>query len=360
MVALDLVIYGQHVAFHKIPALWRLHRMHHTDLDIDASTGLRFHPLEMALSLGLKLAAVVALGAAPLAAVLFEVILNAVTLFNHGNMRLGKGLDRAIRALIVTPDMHRIHHSALRAETDSNYGFNLSCWDRLFGTYCAMPSKGYDGMTIGLEEFRDPKWLGIAWMLVTPFHRTRRRPSRAKGSAMKTLLLLRHAKAEAHSGPSGDHARGLTARGQKASGDMGTYLTRHGPLPELIICSDARRATETLDGVLVALAGHPRVEVEPRIYLAEPDTILRRLRKADDRFGTVMIIGHNPGLEDLTRDLVAQPAQGAGAKAYERMSAKFPTAGLAEIVFDLESWALADYGAGRLEAFVVPRDLAEG
>ena len=171
VVLLDLVIYGQHVAFHRIPILWRVHRMHHTDLDIDASTGLRFHPVEMALSLGLKVVAVVALGASPLAVILFEVILNGVTLFNHGNIRLGTRTDAALRAVIVTPDMHRIHHSALRVETDSNYGFNLSCWDRLFGTYRAAPAKGYDGMTIGLEDFRDPKWLGIAWMLATPFLR---------------------------------------------------------------------------------------------------------------------------------------------------------------------------------------------
>ena len=183
VILLDLVIYGQHVAFHKVPALWRIHRMHHTDLDIDASTGLRFHPVEMALSLGLKLGVVVALGAAPLAAFLFELVLNGVTLFNHGNIRLGPRLDAAIRAVIVTPDMHRIHHSALREETDSNYGFNLSCWDRLFGTYRAVPEQGYDGMMIGLEEFRDPKWLGVAWMLVTPFYRA---PSKAR-SARKAL-----------------------------------------------------------------------------------------------------------------------------------------------------------------------------
>ena len=168
VVLLDLVIYGQHVAFHKIPALWRIHRMHHTDLDVDASTGVRFHPVEMALSLGLKLVAVVALGAAPLAAFLFEILLNGVTLFNHGNIRLGTRLDAALRTVVVTPDMHRVHHSAERDETDSNYGFNLAWWDRLFGTYRAAPAKGYDGMVIGLEEFRDPKWLGLAWMLVTP------------------------------------------------------------------------------------------------------------------------------------------------------------------------------------------------
>jgi sterol desaturase/sphingolipid hydroxylase (fatty acid hydroxylase superfamily) len=180
---LDLVIYGQHVAFHKVPALWRIHRMHHTDLDIDASTGLRFHPVEMVLSLALKLGAVIALGAAPLAALLFEVILNGITLFNHGNLALGAKLDAMIRAVIVTPDMHRIHHSADRAETDSNYGFNLSWWDRLFGTYRARPAKGYDGMVIGLEEFRDPKWLGIVWMIVTPFYRPSSKPRATEKTA---------------------------------------------------------------------------------------------------------------------------------------------------------------------------------
>ena len=177
---------------------------------------------------------------------------------------------------------------------------------------------------------------------------------------MKTLLLLRHAKAEAHTGSAGDHARGLSGRGQKASGDMGAYLTRHGPVPDLIVCSDARRARETMDGVLVAMTGSPTVEIDPALYLAEPDRILQRIRKADDRFGTVMIVGHNPGMEDLARTLVARPAKGAAAAAYARLCSKFPTGGLAEIAFDLESWALVDYGAGRLDAFVVPRDLAEG
>jgi len=176
VILLDLVIYAQHVAFHKIPLLWRIHRMHHTDLDVDASTGLRFHPVEMALSLGLKIGAVIALGAPPLAAFLFEVILNGVTLFNHGNLRLGPRLDAVVRSVIVTPDMHRIHHSAEPRETDSNYGFNLSWWDRLFGTYVRAPAKGYDGMTIGLAEFRDAKWLGIVWMLVTPFYDARKQP----------------------------------------------------------------------------------------------------------------------------------------------------------------------------------------
>ena len=135
MVLLDLVIYGQHVAFHKIPVLWRVHRMHHTDLDVDASTGLRFHPVEMVLSLGLKLGAVIALGAAPLAALLFEVVLNGVTLFNHGNLKLGSGLDAAIRTVIVTPDMHRVHHSADRARRPTAITASISPG----GTGCSEP-----------------------------------------------------------------------------------------------------------------------------------------------------------------------------------------------------------------------------
>ena len=176
---------------------------------------------------------------------------------------------------------------------------------------------------------------------------------------MKTLLLLRHAKAVAHTGPSDDHDRGLSGRGQDASGDMGAYLNENGPIPDLILCSDARRARETMEGVLVALAGSPKVEMEPKLYLAEPDVILKRLRKVDDRFEAVMIVGHNPGLEDLARDLIARPVEGAWAAVYARMSAKFPTAALAEISFDVDSWAFVDYGLGGLESFIVPRDLAK-
>jgi len=173
---------------------------------------------------------------------------------------------------------------------------------------------------------------------------------------VKRLLLLRHAKAEAHTAQAGDHARGLAARGRTASGEMGVYLTSHGPVPDLILCSDARRARETLDGLLVTLKGRPKTEIEPALYLAESAALLTRLRKVNDRFETVMIIGHNPGLEDLAKDLMAASAAGP---AYARMTAKFPTAALAVLAFEAESWAFVDHGGASLETFVVPRDLAE-
>ncbi len=169
LLLLDLTIYAQHVAFHKIPLLWRLHRMHHTDLDFDVTTALRFHPLEIALSMLLKLAVVVLLGAPPVAVMLFEVILNATALFNHGNVRLSRKLDRALRWVLVTPDMHRVHHSIHREETDSNFGFNLPWWDRLFGTYRDQPRDGHVGMTIGLEYFRDWRATRLDGLLLQPF-----------------------------------------------------------------------------------------------------------------------------------------------------------------------------------------------
>ena len=169
LLLLDLTIYAQHVAFHKIPLLWRLHRMHHTDLDFDVTTALRFHPLEIALSMLLKLAVVVLLGAPPVAVMLFEVILNATALFNHGNVRLSRGLDRVLRWVLVTPDMHRVHHSIHREETDSNFGFNLPWWDRLFGTYRDQPRDGHVGMTIGLEYFRDWRATRLDGLLLQPF-----------------------------------------------------------------------------------------------------------------------------------------------------------------------------------------------
>jgi sterol desaturase/sphingolipid hydroxylase (fatty acid hydroxylase superfamily) len=166
---LDLVIYAQHVAFHKVPWLWRLHRMHHADLEIDVSTGLRFHPIEILLSMLLKMAAVVLLGIPALAVVVFEVVLNATSLFNHSNAAMPSWLDRIVRFVVVTPDMHRVHHSILRRETDSNYGFNLPWWDRLFGTYRPEPEQGHDGMMIGLPAFRDPSELRIDRLLTQPF-----------------------------------------------------------------------------------------------------------------------------------------------------------------------------------------------
>jgi sterol desaturase/sphingolipid hydroxylase (fatty acid hydroxylase superfamily) len=171
VLALDLAIYLQHIVLHAVPFLWRLHRMHHADLDFDVTTGLRFHPLEILLSMAFKCAVVVAFGAPAVAVIVFEVLLNATSLFNHANLRLPGVLDRVLRWLVVTPDMHRVHHSILRAETDSNFGFNLSWWDRLFGTYRAQPAAGHDGMTVGIPLFRDPGELRLDRMLLQPFRR---------------------------------------------------------------------------------------------------------------------------------------------------------------------------------------------
>jgi sterol desaturase/sphingolipid hydroxylase (fatty acid hydroxylase superfamily) len=169
LLALDLAIYAQHVAFHAVPALWRVHRMHHADLDIDVTTGIRFHPIEMALSMALKLLVVATLGAPAVGVLVFEVLLNATSLFNHANLRLAPGLDRALRRVVVTPDMHRVHHSTLAAEHNSNFGFNLSCWDRMFGTYRAAPLAGHEAMLVGLSSFRSPRELMLDRMLLQPF-----------------------------------------------------------------------------------------------------------------------------------------------------------------------------------------------
>ena len=169
IVLLDLAIYGQHVATHAVPLLWRLHRMHHSDLEIDVSTGIRFHPIEIALSVLVKMAVILLLGAPAVSVLLFELLLNATAMFNHGNVALPGWLDRLLRPILVTPDMHRVHHSVLRAETDSNYGFNLSLWDRAFGTYRAEPVAGQLGMTIGIEAFREPVELRLDRMLTQPF-----------------------------------------------------------------------------------------------------------------------------------------------------------------------------------------------
>ncbi|MGB0919720.1 MAG: sterol desaturase family protein [Alphaproteobacteria bacterium] len=153
---LDLMIWAQHLVFHKVPILWRLHRPHHADLDLDVTSGVRFHPLEVILSMAFKLALIWLLGPPPEAVLVFEIVLNAGAVFNHANVALPKPLDRALRGLIVTPDMHRVHHSTLRHETDSNYGFNLSIWDRLFHTYRDQPEAGHNAMTIGLDDKRAP------------------------------------------------------------------------------------------------------------------------------------------------------------------------------------------------------------
>ena len=167
--ALDLAIYAQHVAFHKVPVLWRLHRMHHADLDIDVSTGLRFHPIEILLSMLIKIVVVALVGVPAIAVVVFEVVLNATSMFGHSNAAMPSWLDRVVRLIVVTPDMHRVHHSILRHETDSNFGFNLPWWDHVFGTYRSAPEAGHDRMTLGLPVFRDPNESRIDRLITQPF-----------------------------------------------------------------------------------------------------------------------------------------------------------------------------------------------
>ena len=166
---LDLAIYLQHVMFHAVPILWRLHMVHHADLDFDVTTGLRFHTIEILLSMLIKLAVVVLLGVPALAVLIFEVALNATAMFNHANLRLPGWLDTTLRLFVVTPDMHRVHHSALAVETNSNFGFNFPWWDFLFGTYRPQPEAGHEGMTIGLSQFRDDFVDRLHWMLALPF-----------------------------------------------------------------------------------------------------------------------------------------------------------------------------------------------
>ena len=171
LLVLDLLIYSQHLFFHKVPLLWRLHRMHHTDLDLDVTSGFRFHPLEILLSMAIKMGIVAALGAPAWSVILFEVLLNGTSLFNHANIALHPEADRILRLAVVTPDMHRVHHSVIIRETDSNFGFNFPWWDRLFNTYRAQPAAGHTAMTIGLANYREPKWLQLPWMLAVPLTR---------------------------------------------------------------------------------------------------------------------------------------------------------------------------------------------
>jgi sterol desaturase/sphingolipid hydroxylase (fatty acid hydroxylase superfamily) len=166
---LDLVIYLQHLMFHAVPVLWRLHRMHHADLDFDVTTGARFHPIEIVLSMLIKFAAIALLGAPAVAVLVFEVLLNATAMFNHANVRIPRAIDRALRWIVVTPDMHRVHHSIAALETNSNFGFNLPWWDRLFGTYRAQPAAGHEEMTIGIGQFRAARDLWLDRMLAIPF-----------------------------------------------------------------------------------------------------------------------------------------------------------------------------------------------
>jgi len=167
--ALDLAIYAQHVAFHFVPPLWRLHRVHHADPDIDVTTAVRFHPIEILISQAWKIAVVLALGAPVLAVVAFEIALNATAMFSHANLRVPLGVDGVVRTVLVTPDMHRVHHSIHKRETNSNFGFNLSIWDRLFGTYLAQPADGHLKMTIGLVSYRNDAATRFGWLLRFPF-----------------------------------------------------------------------------------------------------------------------------------------------------------------------------------------------
>ena len=169
IVALDFIIYLQHVVFHAIPVLWRLHRVHHSDLDLDVTSAVRFHFLEILISAMIKLSAIALLGAPVLAVLAFEVLLNATAMFNHANIRLPDPLDRVMRWVIVTPDMHRMHHSVVASETNSNFGFNMPWWDYLCGTYRAQPAAGHDHMTIGVTRFRDERDQYLDRLLVQPF-----------------------------------------------------------------------------------------------------------------------------------------------------------------------------------------------
>jgi sterol desaturase/sphingolipid hydroxylase (fatty acid hydroxylase superfamily) len=166
---LDLAIYFQHVLFHAVPLLWRLHMVHHADPDFDATTGLRFHTIEIALSMWLKAATIMLIGPPPVAVLAFEMLLNATSIFNHSNATMPTWLDRALRLLVVTPDMHRVHHSTVPCETNSNYGFNLPWWDYLFGTYRAQPAAGHEAMEIGLKQIDCKRAVWLHWMLALPF-----------------------------------------------------------------------------------------------------------------------------------------------------------------------------------------------
>ncbi len=168
IVLLDFAIYLQHVLFHAVPLLWRVHRVHHADIDVDVTTGSRFHPVEILASMLIKFAAISALGPSPIAVLLFEMLLNVGSLFNHANLRLLPWLDRVLRRVLVTPDMHRVHHSASGVETNTNFGFTFPWWDHLCGTYRAQPAAGHEAMTVGLTCFRDPKYLRLDRTLLQP------------------------------------------------------------------------------------------------------------------------------------------------------------------------------------------------
>lgn len=171
IIALDLAVYLQHVMFHAVPVLWRLHMVHHADVDFDVTTGIRFHPIEILVSMLIKSGVIFLIGPPLLAVAIFEVILNGLAMFNHANVRIPKAIERPLRLLVVTPEMHRVHHSIDDTEYTTNFGFNLSLWDRAFGTYLAQPAAGHEGMTIGLPNFREDTWRPLHRLLVMPFHR---------------------------------------------------------------------------------------------------------------------------------------------------------------------------------------------
>jgi len=180
IILLDMAVYWQHVASHKIPLIWAFHKMHHADRDIDATTGIRFHPVEIAFSMAYKMVIVLILGPHIIGVILFEIILNGSAMFNHANLRLPLWLDRMVRVLFVTPDMHRVHHSAIARETNSNYGFNLSVWDRIFGSYIDQPQEGHDDMAIGLPQYQTDKPSHLLWCLILPFKKNpeKRKPEK--------------------------------------------------------------------------------------------------------------------------------------------------------------------------------------
>jgi len=171
IVILDLVVYAQHILFHKMPVLWRLHQVHHSDMEVDVTTGVRFHPVEIAISMLIKIGTIMLVGASPSAVLIFEVLLNGTAMFNHSNVRIPLQLDRLLRWMVVTPDMHRVHHSVIAEETNSNFGFNLPWWDRIFGSYQNQPCLGHEHMTIGLEQFRDSTRLSWWGLLSLPYKR---------------------------------------------------------------------------------------------------------------------------------------------------------------------------------------------
>lgn len=175
LLLLDFIIYLQHVMFHTLPLLWRFHRMHHADLDLDVTSGTRFHPVEIIISMGIKFTAICLIGPPVVMVVVFEVILNAAAMFNHANVYLPQQLDRILRWFVVTPDMHRVHHSDLFNENNTNFGFNVPWWDRVFGTYCAQPSKGHLSMTIGLKKFRTSSDLYLHRLLIQPLFSSKKR-----------------------------------------------------------------------------------------------------------------------------------------------------------------------------------------